>query len=42
MNPPEQDTALPERADEPDSPAEIVIRRLDKIETTAFSQGNSA
>ncbi|MEU6428327.1 hypothetical protein ABZ860_20730 [Microbispora sp. NPDC046973] len=39
MTPQEQNQTQPEEAAEP--AAEIVIRRLDKIETTAFSQGNS-
>lgn len=38
MTPQEQNPTQP---DETTEPAEITIRRLDKIETTAFSQGNS-
>ncbi|WP_256863343.1 MULTISPECIES: hypothetical protein [unclassified Microbispora] len=40
MTPQEQNQTQPEEAAEP-AAAEIAIRRLDKIETTAFSQGNS-
>ncbi|MEV4294461.1 hypothetical protein [Microbispora rosea] len=40
MTPQEQNQTQPEEAAEPVA-ADITIRRLDKIETTAFSQGNS-
>ncbi|MEU8172542.1 hypothetical protein AB0C14_06685 [Microbispora hainanensis] len=40
MTPQEQNQTQPEEQVEPIA-ADIAIRRLDKIETTAFSQGNS-